>query len=175
MYFNCGVGEDLRVSWTARRSNQSTLKEISPEDSLEGLMLKLKLQYLGHLMQRGRNINEPKIELFSHISCCPENGVQILFLGTEADLNYSGPYRNVISMIVSKYGLVSVQFSCSVMSSSLWPHELQHARPPCPSPTPGVHPNPCPLSRWCHPTISSSVIPFSSCTLFFPASGSGLV
>ena len=53
----------------------------------------------------------------------------------------------------------SVQFSCSVVFDSLWPHELQHARPPCPSPAPGVHPNPCPLSQWCHPTISSSVIP----------------
>ena len=58
------------------------------------------------------------------------------------------------------------------MSDSLRPHELQHARPPCPSPTPGVHPNPCPLSRWCHPTISSSVVPFSSCLQSFPASGS---
>ena len=52
----------------------------------------------------------------------------------------------------------SVQFSRSVVSDSLWTHEPQHARPPCPSPTPGVHPNPCPLSRWCHPTISSSVV-----------------
>ena len=58
------------------------------------------------------------------------------------------------------------------MSNSLWPHELQHARPPCPLPTPGVHPNPCPLSRWCHPAISSSVVPFSSCPQSFPASGS---
>ena len=66
----------------------------------------------------------------------------------------------------------SVQFSCSVVSDSLWPHESQHTRPPCPSPTPGVHPNPCPLSRWCHPTISSSVVPFSSCPQSFPASGS---
>ena len=66
----------------------------------------------------------------------------------------------------------SVQFSCSVVSDSLRPHELQHARPPCPSPTPGVHPNPCPLSRWCHPTISFSVIPFSSQLQSFPASGS---
>ena len=66
----------------------------------------------------------------------------------------------------------SVQFSRSVMSDSLWPHELQHARPPCPSPTPGVHPNPCPLSQWCHPAISSPVIPFSSCPQSFPASGS---
>ena len=58
------------------------------------------------------------------------------------------------------------------MSNSLQPHELQHARPPCPSPTPGVHSNPCPLSRWCHPTISSSVIPFSFCPQSFPALGS---
>ena len=66
----------------------------------------------------------------------------------------------------------SVQFSCSVVSDSLRPHEPQHARLPYPSPTPGVHPNPCPLSRWWHPTISSSVVPFSSCPQSFPASGS---
>ena len=66
----------------------------------------------------------------------------------------------------------SVQFSHSVMSDSLWPHELQHARPPCPSPTPRVYSYSCPLSSWCHPTISSSVIPFSSCLQSFPASGS---
>ena len=66
----------------------------------------------------------------------------------------------------------SVQFSHSVMSDSLWPREPQHARPPCPSPTPRVHPNPCPLSWWCHPTILSSIISFSSCPQSFPASGS---
>ena len=65
-----------------------------------------------------------------------------------------------------------VQFSRSVMSSSLQPHGLQHARPPCPSLTPRVHPNPCPLSQWCHPAISSSVVPFSSCLQSSPASGS---
>ena len=67
---------------------------------------------------------------------------------------------------------LSVQFSHSVMSNSLRRHEPQHARSPCPSPTPGVYPNPCPSSRWCHPTVSSSVIPFSSCPQSFPASGS---
>ena len=66
----------------------------------------------------------------------------------------------------------SVQFSRSVVSDSLWPHEPQHSRPPYPSPTPRVYPNPCPSSRWCHPAISSSVIPFSSCPQSFPASGS---
>ena len=68
--------------------------------------------------------------------------------------------------------LIFSQFSCSVMSDSLWPHGLQHARPPCPSQTPGAYPNSCPLSQWCHPTISSSVLPFSSHLQSFPASGS---
>ena len=67
--------------------------------------------------------------------------------------------------------IYSVQFSCSVMSNFLQPHSLQHARPPCPSPTPGTYTNSCPLSWWCHPTISSSVVPFSSCLQSFPASG----
>ena len=66
----------------------------------------------------------------------------------------------------------SVQFSRSVMSNSFWPHELQHARPPCPSPTPGVHSDSCPLSRWCHPAILSSVVPFSSCPQSLSASES---
>ena len=66
----------------------------------------------------------------------------------------------------------SVQFSHSVVSNSLWPHGLQHARPPCPSPAPRVYSNSCPLIRWCHPTISSSVVSFSSCPQSLPASGS---
>ena len=69
------------------------------------------------------------------------------------------------SMIIN-----SVQFSCSVVSDSSRPHELQDARPPCPLPTPGVHPHSCPLSWWCHPTIISSVLPFSSCPQSFLAS-----
>ena len=66
----------------------------------------------------------------------------------------------------------SVQFSCSVVSESLWPHKSQYARPPCPSPTPGAYTNSCPSSRWYHPAISSSVIPFSSCPQSLPTSGS---
>ena len=66
----------------------------------------------------------------------------------------------------------SVQFSPSVMSDSLQPHELQHARPPCPSQTPGIYSNSCPSSRWCHPAISSSLVPFSSCPQSLPASES---
>ena len=66
----------------------------------------------------------------------------------------------------------SVQFSHSVVPDSLRPHEPQHTRPPCPSPTPGAYSNSCPSSRWCHPAISSSVIPFSSCLQSLPASGS---
>ena len=78
-----------------------------------------------------------------------------------------------MSQFSSVQGWVSsVQFSCSAMSNSLRPHESQHTRPPCPSPTPRVHPNSCASNRWCHPAISSSVIPFSSCPQSLPASGS---
>ena len=77
-------------------------------------------------------------------------------------------YRDNINIC----NISSVQFSRSVVSDSLRPHESQHARPPCPSPTPGVYSNPCPSSWWCHPTISSSVILFSSCPQSLPASGS---
>ena len=67
---------------------------------------------------------------------------------------------------------ISIQLSHLVMFDSLWPHKPQHARPPCPSPAHRVYPNSCPWSRWCYPTISSSVVPFSSCPQSFPASGS---
>ena len=76
-------------------------------------------------------------------------------------------FKTLIAVMVS-----TVQFNRSVVSDSLWPHGLQHARPPCPLPTPGVYSNSCPLSRWCHPAISSSVIPFFSCPQSFPASWS---
>ena len=83
---------------------------------------------------------------------------------------------SLILLCISTYSkhYCSVQFSCSVMSDSLRPHEPQHARPPCPSPAPGVYPNPRPLSQWGHPTISSSVIPFSSHLQSFPAAGSAV-
>ena len=69
-------------------------------------------------------------------------------------------------------GFSPVQFSCSLVSDSLWPHKSQHTRPPCPSPTPGVHSDSHPSSQWCHPAISSSVVPFFSCPQSLPASGS---
>ena len=80
--------------------------------------------------------------------------------------------RNISFEAFSASQFSSVQFTCSVVSNSSRPHEPQHARPPCPSPTPGVYSNSCPLSRWCHPTISSSVVTFSSRLQSFPASGS---
>ena len=79
---------------------------------------------------------------------------------------FSNTSKNSYTMISS------VQFSCSVMSDSLQPHESQHTRPPCPSQTPGVYSNTCPSSWWCHPAISSSVVPFSSCLQSLQASGS---
>ena len=74
-------------------------------------------------------------------------------------------YHNIVNQL-------SDQISSSVVSDSLWPHESQHTRPLCPSPAPGVYPNLCPSSQWCHPAISSSVVPFSSCFQSLPASGS---
>ena len=75
-------------------------------------------------------------------------------------------------MLRTLHEFSSVQFSCSVVSDSLQPHELQHARPPCPSPTPGVHSDSHPSSQWCHPAFSSPVVPFSSCPQSLPASES---
>ena len=80
---------------------------------------------------------------------------RFLFLFTFLPHNGSLPWESMNG----SYTKILVQFSRSVVSDSLRTHEPQHARPPCPSPTPGVHPNPCPSSRWCHPTISSSVVP----------------
>ena len=82
----------------------------------------------------------------------------------------TGSYLSIITLNVN--GLKKWKWSHSVVSDSLQPHEPQHARPAYPSPTPGIHPNPCPLSQWCHPTISSAVVPFPSCPKSFPASGS---
>ena len=79
-------------------------------------------------------------------------------------------------MIIKNSNSYSVQFSSVAQSClTLRPHESKHTRPPCPSPTPGVHPNPCPSSQWCHPTISYSVVPFSFCLESFPAAESFLM
>ena len=97
------------------------------------------------------------------------NTLQHSCLGNPMD---RGTWWATIHWVEKGLDMIPVQFSHLVVSDSLWPRELQHARPPYPSPTPRVHPNPCPLSWWCHPTISSSVIPFSFCPQSFPASWS---
>ena len=121
------------------------------------------------------------LQLLNHLDCLPlvfkgshcissKFQWSCVFLLNLFVLSYtSGQLVLVLSLSVS-----SVHFSRSVMSDCLQPHESesQHTRPPCPSPAPGVHSNSCPSSRWCHPTISSAVVPFSSCPQPFPASGS---
>ena len=104
-----------------------------------------------------------------------ESGEELrsLLMKVKEESEKAGLKRNIQNtMIMPSSPISSVQFSRSVLSDSLRLHEQQHTRPPCPSPTPGVYPNPCPSSRWCHPIISSSVVPFSSCPQSFPASGS---
>ena len=106
---------------------------------------------------------------FSKGSSRPRNQTQVSRIA-------GGFFAVWASREITLYYIYSVQFSSVTQSClALRSHESQHTRPPCPSPTPRVYPNPCPLIRWCHPTISSSVIPFSSCLQSFPASGSFLM
>ena len=111
-----------------------------------GLMLKLKLQYFGHLMGRVDSLEKT------------------LMLGG-IGWRKRTPAKTCVQFS-------SIQFSSSVVSYSLQPHELQHNRPPCPSPSPGVHSDSCPSSQRCHPATSSSVVPFFSCLQSLPASKS---
>ena len=101
---------------------------------------------------------------------------KFIFIDTYSD-RYSSTFCHLSTPTKNRQASSTIsvdtyQFSWSVMSDSLWPHELQHARPPCPSQTPGACSNSCPSSQWCHPTISSSVVLFSPCLWSFPASGS---
>ena len=171
-------------------------------------MLKLKLQYSGHLMwrvdslekhsnagrdwgQEEKGMTEDEIAGWHHrldvcefdwtpavgdgqggLACCSswgrkESGTTEWLNSTELNISYS--YLKLWFSVPNLYSIASVQFSHSVMSNSLRPHESQHARPPCPSPSPGVHSNLRSSSWWCHPAISSSVVPFSSCPQSLPA------
>ena len=127
------------------------------------------------------NIQKMKIMASSPITSWQIDGEKMktvtdfIFLGSKitADGNCSHEIKRCLLLGRKTMTILSsVQFSPSVMSNSLWPHESQHTRLPCPSPTPRVYPNSCPLSWWCHPVISSSVVPFSSCPQPLPASES---
>ena len=112
---------------------------------------------------------------WSCVSCISCIGRRILYPWATSEVLCRWCFSVNIIVFPFSLGILlsqSAQFSHLVVSKSLRPHESQHARPPCPSPTPGVHSNSCPLSQWCHPAISSSVVPFSSCPQSLTASGS---
>ena len=197
MLLNSGVEDSFGVPWTARRSNQAILKKINPEYSLEGLMLKLKLQYFGYLLQRTNSLEKTLMlrktegrrrrgwQRTRRLGGITDSMVMSLSQLQEMVKDREAWHAAIHGVTKSDtteklnsnnihiyYQISSVLFSCSVMSDSLRPHESQHARPPCPSPTPGVYSDSCLSSQWCHPGFSSSVIPFSSCPQSLPASES---
>ena len=121
----------------------------------------------------GRNINNLRYADDTTLMAESKEELKSLLMRMKEESEKAGLKLNMKkSNIMASGPISSVQFSRSVVSNSLQLHGLQHARPPCSSPTPRIYPNSCPLSWWCHPTISSSVIPFSSCPQSFPASGS---
>ena len=116
------------------------------------------------------SVHQGPCTLHCSLRCVPIWIQEAKILNPEVSLRTGICQDHLMSLDLVSQRVSSVQFSHSVVSDSLRPHEPQHVRPPCPSPTPGIHPNPYPLYRWCHPTISSSVVPFSSCPQSFPAS-----
>ena len=121
----------------------------------------------------GRNINNLRYADTTTLMAESEEELKSLLMRVKEESEKTGLKLNIQkTKTMASRPISSVQFSCSVVSDSLRPHESQHTRPPCPSPTPGVHSNSCPLSRWCHPGISSSVVPFFSCPQSLPASES---
>ena len=124
-------------------------------------------------LKRGIYSLEPELELASKCNCLFFMGMVLSTKKSTLWLKQCMKLSNFLFTVLKIIEWLEIQFSSVslVMSDSLQPHESQHARPPCPSPTPGVHSNPCPSSQWCHPAISSFVVPFS-CPQSFPASGS---
>ena len=134
---------------------------LSMSSVVSGVLAYLKIQQLSLCQTLKTNPTSHHVDILTST-----------FAGDDTTVSYKiiKTFGNIL--IGSKVQFSSVKFSCSVISNSLRPHRLQHARLPCPSPTPGAYSNSCPLSWWCHPTVSSSVAPFSSCLQSFPASGS---
>ena len=137
-----------------------------PAQHCKAVFLQLKRCYLSH--------TEGHTHCLSSFNETPSPNKGYSSLESYTSGGYSTFWSLTVSASLITWWLTrtSVQFSCSVVSNSLWPHGLQGARLPCPSPTPGACSDSCPSSQWCHSTISSSVIPFASCLQSFPASGS---
>ena len=169
-----GIKNEGRNINNLRYADDITLMAESKE--LKSLLMKVKeSEKVGLIL----NIQKTKIMASGSITSWQINGetmetVRDFILGG-SKITADGDRSHEIKrcLLLGRKAMTNLfQFSCSVMSDSLRPHGLQHARLPCLSPTPGAYSNSCPSSQWCHPTISSTVVPFSSCLQSFPASGS---
>ena len=132
----------------------------------------MNLQHCSCFISHDRGNIECRVVYYLHIASISYVENYLLIEDPEKLITKCCYYSARKSDLISNLLFSSVQFNCSVASDCLWPHESQHARPPCPSPIPRVHSNSHPSSQWCHPAISSSVVPFSSCPQSLPASGS---
>ena len=153
-------------SWVAYNSTQFC--HSLPRDSIRFHRLKAEFLKTEQTLFLQMPITNPGYHLYFWLSSSI-NRLEVLMTPSSESINFLGRITELREIF---YLLDSFQFSHSVMSDSLQPHRLQHTRLPCPSPTPRAYSNSCPSSQWCHPTISSSVIPFSSRLQSFPASGS---
>ena len=168
-FFQHSWSKPLRVTLTVPASTNSVTSSGVGDPALRGLFSKLRNTSTNW-------VAKPILSSKIWVSPIQNHSSPPKFLNFKSNLSFlffqsQGWY--LIPVVAAS--MVQLLFNCSVMSNSLLLHGLQHARLPCPSPSPGAYANSCPLSRWCHPTISSSVVPFSSCLRSFPASGSFLM
>ena len=143
-----------------------------PGSSVHGIFQAIVLEWIAISFSRGSSQSRDRTQVSHIVDTLPSEPPGMSINSHKYRQIVAGVILGIFWILKKIFPIHSVQFSCSIMSNSLRPYVVQRARPPCPLPTPRAYSSSCPLSQWCHPTISSTVIPFSSCPQSFPASGS---